>query len=428
MEGLDIPPTILIIGTCDTKCEELVYLRDRILERKNCKTILIDVGRNACLHDAIDVSNETLLRRNEPSLLPSDPLPPLPLARAEYIRIMAKGASSYVAEMFRRRRIHGIVSVGGSSATSLASIVMREALPVGFPKLIVSTMASGDVKPFIEDTDITMMYSVVDITGVNSILGRILSNAAGAIDGMTVSYHNSIFNPPKGPRQKRVAVTMFSTTTRCVDAIRLHLESQYQCEVYVFHATGAGGRTMERLIRERKIDGVIDVTTSEIADEVVGGVLSAGPNRLAAASQMGIPQVVSTGACDVVNFGPRDTIPDKFKDREVREHNPAVSLIRTTPAECAKIGEFISRNIRENICHPDLVQVMLPEGGLSSLSTPGEIFHNPQADSVLFSTIEKGLQGTGIKVSKYPGPINSIEFAVQMANALGAMMKRLNPT
>ena len=428
MERLDTPPTVLIVGTCDTKCEELVYLRDRIRERKNCKTILIDVGRNACEHEAIDVTNDTLLRLNEPGLLPSDPLPPLPLARAEYIRIMAKGATSYVAEMFRHLRIHGIVSVGGSSGTSLVSTVMREALPVGFPKLIVSTMASGDVKPFIEDTDITMMYSVVDIAGVNSILNRILSNAAGAIDGMTVSYHDSIINPPKEPRKKRVAVTMFGVTTKCVDAIRLHLESQYQYEVYVFHATGAGGKTMERLIRERKIDAVIDVTTTEIADEVVGGVLTAGPNRLTAASQQGIPQVVCTGACDMVNFGPKETIPAAFAKREPYEHNPAVSLIRTTPDECQKIGDFISNKLRTYVCQPDLVEVMLPEGGISSLSTPGEVFHNPEADAVLFAAIEKGLQGTGINVTRYPGPINSMDFAVKMADTLGAMMKRLNPT
>lgn len=354
MEGLDGPATILIVGTCDTKLEELVYLRDRIRERKNCETILIDVGRNACQHEAIDVNNDALLRRNEPSLLPSEPLPPLPLARSEYIRIMAKGATAFVADMLRRRSIHGIVSIGGSSGTSLASIVMREALPVGFPKLIVSTMASGDVKPFIEDTDITMMYSVVDIAGVNSILNRILSNAAGAIDGMTDSYyHDSVVSPPKGPRQKRVAVTMFGITTRCVDSIRLHLESQYQYEVYVFHSTGAGGKTMERLICERKIDAVIDVTTTEIADEVVGGVLTAGPDRLTAASQQGIPQVVCVGACDAVNFGPKDTIPAKFSDREVHEHNPAVSLIRTTPVECQKIGDFISQNLRKHVCHPE---------------------------------------------------------------------------
>jgi uncharacterized protein (UPF0261 family) len=427
MAGIEIQPTILILGTCDTKMEELVCLRDRIRDRNSFATILADVGRNACLHEAIDVSNDELLRRNEPDLAPLEPLPALPLERSEYIRIMAKGASSYVAEMHRRRRIHGIISIGGSSGTSLATIVMREALPVGFPKLMVSTMVSGDVKPYVEDADITLMHSVVDIAGVNSILNLMLNNAVGAIKGMALAYHASLTAPPARPRKKRVAVTMCGETTRCVDAVRLHLESQYNCEVYVFHSSGAGGRKMERLIRERLVDAVLDVTTSEIADEIVGGILSAGPDRLTAASKHGIPQVICTGACDLINFGPPDTIPLAFQGREALEHNPSVSLVRTTPAECERIGRYISSQLLEHASNPAMVHVMLPEGGVSSLSTPGEIFYSPEADSVLFAAIEKGLKGSNIKVTRYPGPINSIEFAVQMANALGSMMKQMYP-
>lgn len=420
--------TVLIVGTCDTKFEELQYLRDRILEHTGCSTILIDVGRDACIADAIDMSNDTLRRRHEPNL--PDPLPALPVVRDEYIRIMAGAASSYVAEMLKHQRIHGIVSIGGSSGTSLASVVMREALPVGFPKLIVSTMASGNVKPFIEDTDISMMYSVVDIAGINSILSQILTNAAGAIDGMARTYQAATTAQAAAAggaeqRQRSVAVTMFGVTTRCVDAIRLHLESQYKYEVYVFHATGSGGKTMERLIREGKIDGVIDVTTSEITDEVAGGVLTAGPDRLTAASKRGIPQIVCPGACELINFGPPDTIPARFEGREVYKHNPAVSLVRSNSSECRQVGEYISRNLRENVTNPDVVRVMVPEGGMSALSTPGDVFYDPEADSVLFAAIERGLQGSGVSVTRYPEPINNMEFAVRLADTLGSMMRKV---
>ncbi|PGH15559.1 hypothetical protein AJ79_02341 [Helicocarpus griseus UAMH5409] len=422
MAGSQTVGTIAIIGTCDSKLDELLFLRDRILERKKSKTLLIDVGRNPCQHDAIDVKNTDLVNAATKSQPGGRGTDLLPLSRAEYINYMITCASSYMQDIYSRGAIHGAISIGGSCGTSLASGAMRNALPVGFPKLIVSTMASGDVKPFIEETDITMMYSVVDIAGTNSILNQILSNAAGAIDGMVTS-HMAFKEKSTATERKRIGVTMFRVTTPCVDVIRLHLESKHNYEVYVFHATGAGGRAMERLIREGKIDAVIDVTTTEIADELIGGVLSAGPDRLSAAAEMGIPGIVSVGACDMVNFGPKNTVPEKFRDRKLHEHNPTVTIMRTSESECTEIGEFIAKQLRKNVVNPKLVEVILPTGGISMLSTPHGPFDVPGADKALFTALEKGLESSGIKVSRSERDINNPEFAVLLAESLVSLIQ-----
>ncbi|PGH33351.1 hypothetical protein GX50_03828 [[Emmonsia] crescens] len=414
--------TIAIIGTCDSKLDELLFLRDRILERNRCKTLLIDVGRNPCQHESIDVKNTDLINAAATSPLGGGGTNILPLSRMEYIQYMIKCASSYIQDLYSRRVIHGAISIGGSCGTSLASGAMRNALPVGFPKLIVSTMASGDVKPFIEETDITMMYSVVDIAGTNSILNQILANAAGAIDGMVTS-HRAYMDKPVATGVKRIGVTMFGATTPCVDVIRLHLESKYNYEVYVFHATGAGGRAMERLIREGKIDAVIDATTTEIADELFGGILSAGRDRLLAAAEAGIPQIVSVGACDMINFGPRNTVPEKFLSRKLYEHNPAVTIVRTSEAECAQIGEFIATQLRDHVVNPKLVEVILPTGGLSLLSAPHGPFDDPCADKALLAALEAGLESSGIKVSRNERDINNGEFAVLLAESLVSLIR-----
>jgi uncharacterized protein (UPF0261 family) len=341
-------------------------------------------------------------------------------------------AIPYVAELFQKGQVHGIVAAGGSSGTSLATAVMREAFPVGVPKLMVSTMASGDVRPYIEETDITLMYSVVDIAGTNTMLNQILSNAAGAILGATTAYyrnlHSSRSHDTDRPAKKRVGITMFGVTTPCVDAIRSHLESKHDCEVYVFHATGAGGRAMERLIRERRLDAVLDMTTTEIADELVGGVLSAGPDRLRAAAQAGIPQIISVGACDMVNFGPRDTVPPKFAlqehNRLLYEHNPAITLMRTTPDECTRIADFIASTLRDHAVRPDLIRVLLPVGGISMIATPSQPFHDAEADHALFGWLKSRLAGSGIEVQEDERDINDSGFAVAAAESLLELIKR----
>lgn len=422
-------PRIALLGTCDTKLEETLYLRDQIIKAGEAEVLLLDVGRTPVQNSDIDILSSTLALRKSID----GPSSMVQMSRADYIKYMIECATPFVAELFQKGEIHGIVSAAGSSGTSLVTAVMRNALPVGFPKLMVSTMASGDVSHLVEETDITLMYSVVDIAGTNSVLNQILTNAAAAIAGAATAYYrsqieNASRNTGAEQRKKRIAVTMFGVTTPCVDAIREYLESENAYEVYVFHATGAGGKAMERLIRDRQIDAVLDMTTTEIADELVGGVLSAGPQRLSAAAEAGIPQVISVGACDMVNFGPRDTVPAEFasadNQRLLYEHNPAVTLMRTTPQECTRIAEFIASKLRDRAVRPDLVRILLPTGGISMISTPSQPFYEPKSDAALFDTIERQLEGSGIEVRRDDQDINNKGFALLAADLLVEIIRK----
>ncbi|RWQ93702.1 adenosylhomocysteinase [Paecilomyces variotii] len=404
-------PTVLLLGTCDTKLEELLFVKKEIERTKACSVLLMDLGRVSSTHPAVDIGHASLL---EHASLPTSQDPNTyfaTLAKGDYIQTLTAFAITTTTDLVQSTKIQGIIGIGGSSGTAIAAAVMREAVPIGFPKLMVSTMASGNVKPFIEETDITLMYSVVDIAGTNTILNRILSNAAAAIVGMTCSHAEHLRWESIQPAKKRVAVTMFGVTTPCVDKIREHLEQNHGYEVYVFHATGSGGKAMERLIYEGQLDAVIDLTTTEIADELVGGVLTAGPNRLEAAARAGIPQIISVGACDMVNFGPKDTVPEKFTGRLLYEHNPAVTLMRTSPEECQMIGQDIAQKLRTHSTNPEVVRVVLPERGISMISTEGQSFHDSEADSSLFSTLKQGLSETEIKVDGVSLDINDPEFA-----------------
>ena len=412
-------PTVLIVGTPDTKLDEILFLRDQILAQHTCNTKILNVSH-------------TLSPRvkNKIAVLPPDEvISPLQdhasslkdLSRGEYIEKAIELCTPVVKDLFINSHIQGIVSAAGSSGSSLATALMRHATPIGFPKLMVSTMASGDISPYVEETDITMMYSVVDIAGINSILKRILTNAAAAISAMAASY--ALARSTARPSQrKRIAITMFGNTTPCVDAVRQiltsapHDSSDY--EIYVFHATGSGGRAMERLIAEGQIDAVIDLTTTEIPDELFGGVLSAGPDRLEIAAKMGLPFVVSVGACDMVNFGPKDTVPEKYKDRKLFVHNPAVTLMRTTAEENQKIGDFIVDKLVTNASNPAAVRVLIPEKGVSMLDAPHQPFHDPKADQALFEAIEQGLAGTEIKLDKHELHINDEDFAANVVSAI----------
>lgn len=419
-------PQILLLGTCDTKLDETLFLREQIIKAGTAKVTLLDVGYHPVDNTLIDISNAKLATYGSDKAATAL----AGLSRAEYIKRMIESTTSFVSDLFQAGKVHGIVSAGGSSGTSLVTAVMRDALPVGVPKLVVSTMASGDVGHLVEETDITLMYSVVDVAGINSILSQILRNAAGAILGAATIYHQNLgdIEARSNQSKKRIAITMFGVTTPCVDAIRGHLTSKYGYEVYVFHATGSGGKAMERLVREKQIDAVLDVTTTEIVDELVGGVLSAGPNRLTAAAQAGIPQIVSVGACDMVNFGPRDTVPTKFSDPEhsrlLYEHNPAVTLMRTSPDECTQIANFIADKLRENAVRPNLVQVILPTGGISVISTPSQAFYDSSADTALFDTLESHLKGSGIAVLRDEHAINDSEFATLAAESLVALIRQ----
>jgi uncharacterized protein (UPF0261 family) len=307
---------------------------------------------------------------------------------------------------------------------------MREALLVGFPKVVVSTMAGGDVKLFVEETDITMMYRVVDVAGVNSILKSILTNAAGAIVRM-VNARAELGDQGKkeGVKDgKRIAITMFGVTC-CVDAIRRILTSasphdKEKYEVFVFHATGVGGLAMERLIREGRVDAAIDLTTTEVADELFGGFLAAIPKRLEAGAQMGIPMVISVGACDMVNFGPEDTVPEKHRERKLYEHNPAVTLMKTSKEENIEIGRFIAEKLLVNVKKSEAIKVLLPLGGVSMIDKEGQPFHHQQADAALFHTLQGGLKSSKIQVIILDNNINDEAFAQAVVESISELMAK----
>jgi uncharacterized protein (UPF0261 family) len=278
---------------------------------------------------------------------------------------------------------------------------------VGLPKVMVSTVASGQVASYVGVRDIAMLYSVVDIAGLNRVSRRILSNAVGAVCGMLEQ------PAPVAEDRPLVAATMFGVTTPCVERVRQRLE-QGGYEVLVFHATGSGGRAMEGLIEAGFVAGVADVTTTEWADELVGGVLSAGPLRLDAAARAGIPQVVSVGALDMVNFGPRETVPDRFRDRTIHVHNPSVTLMRTTPAECAALGEIIAKKLARAT---GPVTLMLPLRGISAIDREGERFHSPAADAALFDALRRNVT-PNVTLVELDLHINDPAFADAIADAL----------
>jgi uncharacterized protein (UPF0261 family) len=407
-------PCVLLLGTCDTKLEELLFLRDEI-RRNNASVILMDVGRSNTEHESIDISQRLLLidfgHSKDVSSLP----------RGEVIKTMAGCATAAVQELFDENEIQGIINAGGSGGTSLAAEVMRTALPIGFPKLLVSTVASGDTGPIVGETDISMMYSVVDVAGLNQVLRIILSNAGAAIAGMSRAFLFREEQDREGAKEggkKSVGITMFGVTTPAVDTIRKYLEAEYEIETFVFHATGHGGRVMERLIEEGALDAVLDLTTTEICDHVTGGVMSAGEHRLEAAACAGIPNIISVGATDMTNFGPIATVPERYKARRLYEHNPVVTLMRTSLPEAQQVGSFVAEKLKKFAKHKEMVEVWLPKGGVSMISTPGAPFEDKEADQKMFGVIREGLEGSGIDVVEREEAVNDKEFAIGIAEAL----------
>ncbi|KAJ5419539.1 uncharacterized protein N7487_003089 [Penicillium crustosum] len=400
-------PTILLLGTCDTKLPELLYTKAQI-ESNNATVLLMDIGRNQTTHEEIAIPQSALTNAS-PSSTPIPDLATLP--RAEYITTLTPYATKHVTHLHKSHQIHGILAIGGSCGTALAAAVMRDALPVGFPKLLVSTMASGDVGPYIGETDISMMYSVVDIAGRNRVLEGVLDNAAGGIAGMASSF----LKREPGEKEKKVdessrvkiGISMFGVTTPGVTRARERLEEVLPgCE----------------------IDAVLDLTTTEIADEVVGGVLSAGAGRLTAATVRDIPRVVSVGACDMVNFGEVGSVPPAFREagRLFHEHNATVTLMRTTKKECADIGVFIAGNLlRDSRGKGELTRtkVVLPVGGVSMLDVPGQTFQDTEADEALFLTLEKELEDSGVLVVRDSRDINNPDFAVAVADELVKLIR-----
>ncbi len=394
--------TIGVVATLDTKGVEARFIRNRI-EAAGLSALVIDAGVIGEPVFAADVPRKTVAEAGEKSLsqLVSE------RDRGKSIAAMAQGAAKVVRGLFDAGKIHGVISLGGSAGTTIGASAMR-ALPVGFPKVMVSTLASGDTRPYVGIKDITMMYSVVDIAGLNRLSRRILANAAAAVCAMAEAEL-----PSTAEEKPLIAATMFGVTTPCVNKAREILE-QNGFEVLVFHATGSGGRAMEDLIESGFISGVLDITTTEWADELVGGVLSAGPQRLDAAAKKGIPQVVAPGALDMVNFGTPDSVPERFKDRKFYQHNPTVTLMRTTKEENAKLGRIIAEKLS---AAGGPTTFFYPKKGVSAIDREGQPFHDPEADEAFISSL-KAVVRPNVQVVELDNHINDEEFAGAVARSL----------
>lgn len=397
--------TIAVLGTLDSKGHEHAFVAD-VIRRLGHEPLLMDAG---CLEPP-----QVTPAVSRTDILPG--LPDMPVDRGLRVAAMAEAVPLYVARLAAEGKIQGIISLGGGGGTAISSAAMR-ALPLGFPKLMVSTLASGNVAPYVGVKDIVMMPSIVDVAGLNRISRKIFTQAAGAICGMVEAgkVEDSVSagaSADEGAKPLIVA-SMFGNTTACVtEAKRILEESGY--EVLVFAATGQGGRTMESLVESGMVSGVLDITTTEWADELVGGVLNAGPQRLEAAGRAGVPAIIAPGCLDMVNFGSPDSVPGKFSDRLFYHHNPQVTLMRTTPAENAELGRILAEKIN---AYTAPVTVLLPQGGISVVSAPGGPFHNAEADAALFGALRAGLR-KDIPVKEYPGNVNEPGFAAACAEAL----------
>ena len=404
MEG---SKTVLLVGTLDTKGAEYAYLRER-LRAHGVDALLADAGVNEPVGADPDISRHKLAAETgaDPDALAASG------DRGAAVTAMAEAAEALARRLYGEGRIGGVLAAGGSGGTAIATRAMR-ALPVGAPKVMVSTMAAGNTADYVGASDITMMASVTDVAGVNSISGRIMANAAAAMAGM-------IQAPPVdlGEQQQLIGASMFGVTTPSVTHARERLEERGY-EVLTFHATGAGGRAMEGLMESGFLQGVLDITTTELCDELVGGVLSAGPDRLEAAGRLGLPQVVSVGALDMVNFGARATVPPEFEDRNLYVHNASVTLMRTTPAECAELGRQIAAKLS---AATGPTALFLPLGGVSMIDAEGQPFHDPEADEALFSALREGL-GDNVELIEMDNNVNDPEFADAMADKLDAYLK-----
>jgi uncharacterized protein (UPF0261 family)/ABC-type branched-subunit amino acid transport system ATPase component len=399
------PPVVLIAGTLDTKGEELRFIRD-LLKASGLRTRLVDLSTSG-KHSAADVSpNEIALNhpRGSAGVFTGD--------RGASVAAMAEAFESWTA---RQNGIAGIISAGGSGATALATPAMRR-LPVGVPKIMISTVASGEVGRYVGPADIMMMYSVTDVQGLNVISRQILANGAQAMAGM-VQARLAAARDARGPRAARpdlpaIGLTMFGVTTPCVQQLTAALKDEYDC--LVFHATGVGGQSMEKLVDGGQLEGVIDITTTEVCDLMMGGVFPATEDRFGAIIRARIPYVGSVGALDMVNFGPRDTVPERYRGRQLHQHNPQVTLMRTTPDENERMGRWIGERLNQM----DQVRFLLPEGGVSAIDRPGGPFHDQAADAALFRALEQTVRQTATRqLMRVPANINDPAFVAATLEA-----------
>lgn len=394
----------------DTKGVEHGFVAEQI---RACghQTLIIDLGTDGAPQLAPDVSRydvaavggidlDAIMAKHD---------------RGQAVSAMSHAAPQILTALHREGKIDGVISLGGGGGTAIATAGMR-ALPLGFPKLMVSTLASGNTAQYVGSKDIVMFPSIVDIAGLNRISRTILSRAAGAICGMVEAAADEPIIPP-GSDRPVVAASMFGNTTECVQAAKAILEKA-GCEVLVFHATGVGGKTMESLIESGFVSGVLDVTTTEWADELVGGFLGAGPTRLEAAARKGVPAVIAPGCLDMVNFHAPESVPGRFAGRTFYHHNPQVTLMRTTPDECAELGRILAEKVNLST---GSATVLIPKKAISIISAEGQPFYDPAADAALFEAIRENLR-KDIEQIEIDSTINDPAFAEAAANTLLRLM------
>lgn len=400
--------TVAIAGTFDSKGAEFAFVRD-IIQGLGLKTLMIHTGvfeetvpsdiSNAQVALAAGYDIKEVAAKND---------------RAYATDVLAKGMKILLPKLYEEGRFDGIISFGGSGGTALATAGMQ-ALPIGVPKVMVSTMAGGDVSVYVGSSDIVMYPSIVDVAGINSISKKVFINGAHAIAGM-VKFESKIEDSGK----PLVAATMFGVTTKAVNYAREYLEEKGY-EVLTFHATGSGGKAMENLISSGYFKGVLDLTTTEWCDELFGGVLAAGPERLEAAGKNGIPQVVSVGALDMVNFGPYDTVPNHYSHRNLYKHNPTVTLMRTTVEENRKLGEKIAEKLNKTNSPTSL---FLPLEGVSIIDAPEQPFYGKDEDEMLFNTLREKVDKSKVEIVELSNNINDKEFAEAAAQRLVELMEK----
>jgi uncharacterized protein (UPF0261 family) len=393
---------VYVVGTCDTKGDELAYAKGAVLAA-GAEALLVDVGTQGASALA-DISAAQVASHHplgaQAVLGQSD--------RGAAVSAMAEALTAFLAT---RPDIGAVLGLGGTGNTALATAAMRS-LPIGVPKLMVSTVASGNTTPYVGPNDLAMMYSVVDVAGLNAISRKVIGNAAHAVAGMAI---NTVAEVPSD--RPGLGMTMFGVTTACVTQVRAALGDSH--EIYVFHATGIGGQSMEKLADSRLVSGLVDVTTTEVADLLVGGVFPATQDRFGATIRTGLPYVGSVGAVDMVNFGARDTVPIQFRERLLHVHNANVTLMRTTSEENRRIGEFIVERLNRM---EGPVRFLLPLGGVSALDAPGQAFHDPEADATLFAAIRAGWKpAPNRRLVEIDAHINDPVFASALAESFRAI-------
>ncbi|CAH1421527.1 unnamed protein product [Lactuca virosa] len=424
---------VFCIGTADTKLDELLFLSESVRSNltnfsstssSKVQVVVIDVSVGSkeinTFKDFKFVSRNELLSSYSES--ENQPETQIPESRSEALVIMNKALTHYLTKSHHRSSLSGVVGLGGSGGTSMISSAFRS-LPLGLPKIIISTVASGQTEGYIGTSDLILFPSVVDICGINNVSRVILSNAGAAFSGMVSGRLMSLKESSSGNDKFTLGLTMFGVTTPCVNAVKERLNKEGY-ETLVFHATGVGGRAMEDLVREGFIQGVLDITTTEVADHIVGGVMACEESRFDAIIEKKIPFVLSVGALDMVNFGAKNTIPMNFQQRKIYEHNEQVSLMRTTVEENKKFAAFIARKLNKS---SSKIRVCLPEIGISALDAPGKPFYDTNATGALIEELKRLIEPTeDRKVKVYQYHINDTEFAKALVDSFLEIHKKPN--